>query len=344
MTNSRHPELGVLWLPLLLVLLLAAQSMFPRLSGQSMALLGTPTATPTPTATVTPTPTNTPTATPTFTPSATATATLPPTETPRPTATPSPTDTPAPTATPTFTPPPGPTPLAGAIENPVRVPILMYHYLSSPPPNADMYRRDLSVSPADFEAQLAYLKAEGYTGISLQNLTCYLAGYGQLPPMPIVITFDDGYADNYTNAFPLLKQYGFRATFSVVTDPLDFADPRYMSWDNIIEMHAAGMEIGAHSKRHYDLHSDDIDFLVYEILGSKEAIEARINEPVRVFVYPSGQYSDRTIAIVASANYWVGLTTAYGDEHTYADRYELTRIRIRGSDTPETFKAKLAGQ
>jgi len=221
------------------------------------------------------------------------------------------------------------------------VPILMYHYLSLPPPTADIYRKDLSVTPENFAAQLAYLKKAGYTSISLADLAYYLAGRRDLPPKPIIITFDDGYVDNYTNAFPLLKKYGFTATFSIVTDPFDFGDPRYMSWDNIIEMHAAGMEIGAHSKRHYDLRSNDTDFLVYEILGSKEAIEARINEPVRVFVYPSGKYTPLTEKVVDSAGYWVALTTHYGAEEQYATRFELPRIRIRGSDTVEEFKAKV---
>ncbi len=221
------------------------------------------------------------------------------------------------------------------------MPILMYHFLSIPPANADIYRRDLSVSPENFEAQLAYLKDAGYTTIHLSDLVYFLAGVRDLPPKPIVISFDDGYADNYTNAFPLLEKYGFVATFSVVTDPLDFGDPRYMSWDNIIEMHAAGMEIGAHSKRHYDLRSDDTDFLVYEILGSKEAIEARIDEPVRVFVYPSGKYTPLTAKVVASANYWVALTTQYGAMETHATRFELPRIRIRGADTLTQFINKL---
>lgn len=217
----------------------------------------------------------------------------------------------------------------------------MYHYLSIPPADADIYRKDLSVTPKNFETQLIYLKENGYSTISLADLAYHLAGRYDLPPHPIIITFDDGYVDNYANAFPLLKKYGFTATFSVVTDPLDFGDPRYMSWDNIIEMHAAGMEIGAHTKRHYDLRSDDIDFLVYEILGSKEAIEARINEPVRVFVYPSGKYTSLTEKVVASANYWVALTTAYGAEERFATRFELPRIRIRGTDSIETFAAKL---
>ena len=78
----------------------------------------------------------------------------------------------------------------------------MYHYISEPPPGADVYRRDLSVAPADFEAQLAWLRDQGYESITLTDLVYNLALGWPLPDEPIVITFDDGYVDNYTNAFP----------------------------------------------------------------------------------------------------------------------------------------------
>ncbi len=333
---SRTP-LSALILPLLLliIILVNVPATFSARAAGTVVLLGTATPSPSPTATFSPTPSPTP--SPTETPTATATRTATPTFTP----TATPTSTATPTRTPTATPTPQPTPVAGAEDIVAHVPILMYHYLSIPPKNADIYRKDLSVTPKNFEAQLAYLKENGYTTIHLQDLVYFLAGRRELPPKSIIITFDDGYRDNFTNAFPLLKKYGFTATFSVVTDPLDFGDPRYMSWDNIVEMHTAGMEIGAHSKRHYDLRSDDTDFLVYEILGSKEAVEARIGEPVRVFVYPSGEYTPLTEKIVASANYWVALTTTYGAEETFATRFELPRIRMRGTDTIKTFSEKL---
>ena len=217
----------------------------------------------------------------------------------------------------------------------------MYHYLSTPPEDADKYRLDLSVTPENFEAQLAYLKEVGYTTISLQDLAYHLAGLQPLPAKPVILTFDDGYADNYANAFPLLQKYGFTASFFLVTQPIDLGNPIYMSWDNVIEMHAAGMEFGTHSYRHLDLRDRDVDFLVYEIVGSKEAIEARIKEPVRFFVYPAGRYDQLVIDVVASAHFWGALTTRYGFDYVYGSRYEMPRIRIRGADTLEIFAAKL---
>jgi len=100
----------------------------------------------------------------------------------------------------------------------VNVPILMYHYVSTPPANADIYRRDLSVPPELFGAHLDRLQADGYTTISLYDLVAYLQQGTPLPPKPVLLTFDDGYRDNYENAFPLLRARRMTATFFVVME------------------------------------------------------------------------------------------------------------------------------
>ncbi len=252
-------------------------------------------------------------------------------------------ETPTPTVSPTLKPlptPHQPTPNALASQV-ISVPILMYHYLSAPPPGADIYRLDLSISPEQFDGHLAYLKAAGYETISLRQLAFALAQGTPLPPQPVVITFDDGYRDNYDNAFPLLKKYGFTATFFVFTQVIDEYNVDYLTWEMVQEMHQAGMEFGSHSYRHPDLRGRDRDFLVYEILGSKEAIEQRIGEPVRFFAYPAGRYDAQTIEVLNSADFWGAVTTQWGAAHTFANRYELQRLRIRGNDSAEVVAAKL---
>ncbi|MCS7261247.1 MAG: polysaccharide deacetylase family protein, partial [Anaerolineae bacterium] len=101
-----------------------------------------------------------------------------------------------------------PVPTPDGVARTVDVPILMYHYISKPPPDADRYRRDLSLAPEDFEAHLAWLRSQGYQGITLHALVFHLVAGWPLPEKPIVLTFDDGYRDHYTNAFPLLQRYG----------------------------------------------------------------------------------------------------------------------------------------
>jgi peptidoglycan/xylan/chitin deacetylase (PgdA/CDA1 family) len=222
------------------------------------------------------------------------------------------------------------------------VPILMYHYLSTPPADADAIRRDLSVSPEQFEAHLTYLRQRGYETTSLEQLAYAIKGVIQLPAKPIIITFDDGYRDNYENAFPILKKNGFAATFFIFTQPIDENNLGYLSWDMVKEMHRAGMEFGSHSYRHLDMRQRDVDFLVYEIVGSSEAIAQRTGEPVRFFSYPAGRYDDLVIKVLESAKFWGAVTTQWGATESYDNRFELPRLRIRGNDTAEDLANKLA--
>ncbi len=277
----------------------------------------------------TPSPTNTP----TFTPSPTRT----PTRTPPPT----PTGTRQPTLTPSTTPTsnPQPTPLGPGAT--VTVPILMYHYLSAPPFGADEIRLDLSVNPAQFESHLAYLRQAGYETISMKQLAFALSGRADLPLKPIVITFDDGYRDNYKNAYPLLRKYGYTGTFFIFNYPIDTNNVDYLTWEMVIEMHKAGMEFGSHSYSHPNMRGKDVDFLVYEILGSKEAIEKRTGESVRFFAYPSGRYDNLTIRVLKSANFWGAVTTQWGAEHSYTDRFEILRVRVSGDDSVQNLANKL---
>lgn len=296
-----------------------------------------PGRTPQPTFTATATPTPLPTLTPTFTPSSTRTPL--PTATPvsAPPSTPTPSTTPTPTQTSTATPQPTPTARGFTLT----IPILMYHYLSTPPAGADAIRRDLSVSPELFESHLAYLRQAGYQTISLQQLSFALSRQSTLPEKSIIITFDDGYRDNYNNAFPLLREYGYTATFFIFNQPIDTYNVDYLTWEMVIEMRQAGMEFGSHSYSHPDLSGKDVDFLVYQILGSKEAIEERIGEPVRFFAYPSGRYDDLTVRVLQSANFWGAVTTEWGAQQAYTRRFEMPRLRVRGNDTAADLAEKL---
>jgi len=299
------------------------------------------TDTPTPSDTPTPTETHTPTITRTPTDTATPTLTPPPTDTPRPTKTFTPSRTPSPTpthtATPTFTPWPTPDGVTRTLE----VPILMYHHIAVPPPDANVYEIDLSVVPDEFAAQLAYLRDNGYTSISLYDLQYALALGYPLPANPILLTFDDGYVDMYTEAYPLLRQYGFTAAFFVVTDFVDLGYPAYLNWAQIEEMAAGGMDFGPHSRDHQDLRRRDHDFLVWEILGPRQTLEAHLGRQPRFYAYPSGHYDDAVIQVLKEAGFWGALTTAHGTEHTLDDMFTLTRIRVRGGEGLSTFAGML---
>lgn len=237
-----------------------------------------------------------------------------------------------------------PTPTAIPLPAAVNVPVLMYHYVSELPPDADVYRRDLTVSPDAFDAQLRYLDEAGYRPITLTDVYLALTEGYPLPEKPVVLTFDDGYRDAYEVVFPKLLDYGFPATFFVLATPAHYESEAYLTWAQVREMSDAGMSIQSHGRDHVDLRGRSYDFLVYQILGISEAIEHHTGRAPRFFCYPSGYRDADVIKVLESANYWGSVTTEWGRTHTRENLFEMPRLRIRGGDSLATFIANLEGQ
>ncbi len=268
-----------------------------------------------------------------------------PTASPAATRTPSATPFPAPTATEsptaTATPTLGPTP--DGVARTLQAPILMYHYVSEPPADADIYRRDMSVTPERFESHLQYLRQAGYKTITLDDLLYALTQGRSLPPKSIILTFDDGYEDNFLNAFPLLEKYGMIGHFSIMTDVINDGTPGYMSWSQIEEMAAAGQRFGSHARYHIPSQKGgSTDYLIWHALGAMEAIQEHLGYHPRWITYPSGEYDAQTIAVYRSAYYWGGLSIEQGATHTLDDIFALKRVRVRGSYTAEDLAGILA--
>jgi len=215
------------------------------------------------------------------------------------------------------------------------IPILMYHYLSTPPPGADIYRRDLSVSPELFAAHLDRMQAEGYSTISLYDLVAHLLQGIPLPAKPVILTFDDGYRDNYENAYPLLHERQMTATFFVVIDFINRERPEYLTWDMVREMYGGGMSIEVHGVDHTTLRNRNRADLEFQALRSYETIQDRIGVRPRFLSYPAGEYDAATIEIFRNATYWAGLTTIQGATHSSDNLFELRRVRIRNTTTPD---------
>ncbi len=234
-----------------------------------------------------------------------------------------------------------PTPAPAPLPDQARAPIFMYHYVSELPPDPDVYRRDLTLAPEKFEAQLQYLADEGYHTITLGDLYLHLKQGYPLPEKPVVLTFDDGYRDAYEVVFPLLLDYGFTGTFFVLATPSHFESPDYVTWVQMKEMADAGMEIQSHGRDHVDLRGRSYDYLVYQIVGIQEAIHYHTGRLPRFFCYPAGQYDTDVIAVLEATGYWGAVTTAWGKTHTQDNLFEMPRVRIRGSDTLESFIDKL---
>jgi len=261
----------------------------------------------------------------------------------QPTAAPTPTVTPRPTPTepaerdvrrmPSSTPTamrPLPTPTRPANARELHVPILMYHYISTPPENADAIRLDLSMPPDVFEQTVAYFAAQGYQTVKIQALYDAVATGKPLPARTIVFTFDDGYADAYQNAYPILKKYNFTGTFYVVTSFV--GRPGYMTWEQIVEMAQAGMDIQSHSMTHIPLKGKSVDVLRREMGEAKRTLEKMIGQPVNFFCYPSGQYDELAIAVAQESGYLSATTTHAGVWENAALPFEWPRVRIHGHD------------
>jgi peptidoglycan/xylan/chitin deacetylase (PgdA/CDA1 family) len=220
----------------------------------------------------------------------------------------------------------------------IRIPILMYHYVSELPADADEIRTNLTLSPFLFQQHVNYLKDNGYQTISLYEAYNALMYGTPLPSKPIILTFDDGYIDHYTQVFPVLKEAGYVGTFFIITNFADENRYGYLTWSQINEMAQNGMSMESHTKTHSDLRQRSYDFLVYEFLGSIESLQNHLNMPADMFAYPVGRYDDNTLAVIATTPLKLAVTTQMGAYLTSDNRYELPRLRVTNETAIEGLK------
>lgn len=218
---------------------------------------------------------------------------------------------------------------AGADDAPARVPVLLYHSISETPVGAP----SLSVTPEAFEAQMNYLAENGYTAIGLDELNrCGACD------KPVVITFDDGYADNYTNAYPILKRYGMRATVFMVSDYVGRGG--YLSIPQIRSMEDA-VSFQSHTESHRPLGRMNLRQIRRECAASKAALFRVTGRPVYALSYPNGSFSPLVQETVADY-FSCAVTTLPGGASPGVQPYALRRAYILRSDSLRTFADKLA--
>jgi peptidoglycan/xylan/chitin deacetylase (PgdA/CDA1 family) len=193
----------------------------------------------------------------------------------------------------------------------------------------------LSVTPSDFAAQMEWLAQNGFHPITLQDLNAYLSGERGLPSRPVILTFDDGYADFYSTALPILRSHDFRAVAYVVSAFIGW--PGYMTAAQVQTADRAGIEIGSHTVHHANLTRQSSVNLLYELTASKQALEQLLGHPVLSFCYPSGRFNARVVAAVRVAGYQDATTTMFRFVRTRDDRYIWGRLRIGGGETLGQF-------
>ncbi len=210
---------------------------------------------------------------------------------------------------------------------PVRVPIFIYHSVYPDFGGESKSQKNYSVTPEEFDIQLKYLKDNGYTPVSLDDLERFVREGTTTVPKPVVLTFDDGWKNEFANAFPLLKKYGFTATFFIFTNPIG-KDSRFMTWEDVKELDAAGMTIGDHTLTHPYLTKLPIEKERAEVFESKKKLEEKLGKRVTHFATPFGQSNEQLIRLLREAGFTTGRTTYWGAMHSKEDLMSLSGFLV----------------
>ncbi|HEX9095635.1 MAG TPA: polysaccharide deacetylase family protein, partial [Candidatus Dormibacteraeota bacterium] len=177
------------------------------------------------------------------------------------------------------------------------VPIVMYHYIRPAPSiYADYLGYRLTVTPADFTSEMDWLATNGYHPVDFNDLRAYFAGVMPLPAKPVVLTFDDGYDDLYTTAYPILQAHRFKAVAYIVTSFV--GQSRYVTSAQVVEMDRHGIQIASHTVDHANIARASRSSATNQLASSKSWLESLTGHSVVDFAYPSGQFSASAIAVL----------------------------------------------
>jgi peptidoglycan/xylan/chitin deacetylase (PgdA/CDA1 family) len=217
----------------------------------------------------------------------------------------------------------------------VNAAVLMYHHVGPVPAGADDIRRGLTVSATNFTKQLQYLKDNNFNVLTLAELYQAVAN-GKVPEKTVVLTFDDGYEDNFTVAYPKLQEFGYKATFFIITSKVGMAD--YMNEDQLKQLSKSGNEIASHTVHHLSLDTVSGITLEREITESKTYLEKLTGVSVIDFCYPSGKFSDEAKKDLKEAGYKMAVTTEPSKGSFSSDKpYEVPRFRISPTTNLESL-------
>ena len=223
--------------------------------------------------------------------------------------------------------------------------ILTYHAV-------DRDRSLVSTDPRLFRWQMERLRAWGYRGISLGEYLRWRQDRGRADPRQVALTFDDAMTSFHEEALPVLREAGFSATLFVISDLAGGStsdwkwrgpDPgsTLMTWDQIADCVAQGVEIGSHTRTHPSLPRLDNEALRSEIRGSKEHIEQRVGCTVASFCYPYGEYDTRAVDVVRESGFAGAVTTRFGNDDFRGGALELPRLGMNRTSAPDWLSQKL---
>ena len=249
------------------------------------------------------------------------------------------------TFAPPFCPNPARIPRLVAPAEKVSLPILMYHHITHLQPNATATWRTLTVTPEAFEAQVKWLADHGYHSINFSELVAYFRDGVPLPEKPIILTFDDGWTDDYAIVYPILRKHCMVGTFFPPVAWVNRSNgSKVMTWPMIEEMSQGGMEFGSHTINHYLLNEQMAQRITEELVGSKAALEQHVVLPVVALAYPGGGHNPLVVSLVPKAGYDAAVGVTAGVEQARSDLFHLHRITIPYSDDLKAFERRITAK
>ncbi|WP_088186318.1 polysaccharide deacetylase family protein [Desulfosporosinus sp. FKA] len=198
------------------------------------------------------------------------------------------------------------------------IPVLYYHSIMREANN------EVRMPPEQFKAQIVYLHHQGYHSITLNQLYESLYQRGALPEKPFVITFDDGYEDNYQTAYPLLKEYGYTATVFMISSYIN--EKGFLTWPQLKELAVNGWDIADHTRNHSCLTKLSPLKVLGELESSKKDLEKGLGHSVDYFAYPYGDLDNAVVQAVKKAGYLMAFTTLRGWADSNTDAYHVRRV------------------
>ncbi len=263
----------------------------------------------------------------------------------------------------------------------LRIPVLMYHSISDEPQTGPSYYWT-NTSEALFAEHMKFLHDNGYQVVPLSTAVEMIrsgradpscspiapqgSNFDKISPSKlenttkpnkfdkaVVISFDDGFMDFYTNAFPILQKYGFTATVFLPTAKVGsdggIRGKSHLTWDKVVELVRHGISFGSHTVRHLQLENADEKTVDFELKASKETIEHKIGRPVDSFSYPYRfpEHNSNFIKMLREklieADYRIGVTTRIGTISPNMEPLLLKRLPVSSGDDVRFFRAKLQG-
>lgn len=233
----------------------------------------------------------------------------------------------------------------GAVQSPTRptplppkisIPVLNYHSVTIDPGNV------VVISPTKLEEQLTYLHDHGYTPVTLSTFISLIEGKSveAAPEKPVLLTFDDGYIDNYEQAMPLLAKYAFPATLFISPGTSD--QEGYLNWEQIKKLQEAGWDIQPHGMTHPHLPQLSADQQAYEILEARKQIEEKLGTKADVYCYPYGEYNKTTLKLLKDHGFRYAFTIEQGFATNQQSPFLLKRLFINGEEGLKSFIRKLS--